>query len=222
MHLAVGEHARVPPEALLLDGAGPSHARPYRRCDDSPRLSSARAWKDTAPDLDLEVHPVHEGPETRLRYRSTWPRVAQASVGAVAVVPARTRVHGPHQEEAGGKALGAPDPGHQHRPVLQRLAQSLQGVAPELGELVQEEHAVVGQADLTGAQRDPAAHQPRVAHRVVGCPEGTAREQRPPRRKAAGHRVDPRRLEGLGEASGAAGSPEAAGPAWSSPPRAAP
>ena len=62
--------------------------------------------------------------------------------------------------------------------VLQRLAQHLQHARAELGQLVQEEHAAVRQADLARARPVPAADQAGVADGVVRRAEGAVADQR--------------------------------------------
>ena len=52
-------------------------------------------------------------------------------------------------------------------PCLQRLAQHFQAAAMELGQLVEEQHAVVGQADLARGRRAAAADHAGVADGVV-------------------------------------------------------
>jgi hypothetical protein len=61
-------------------------------------------------------------------------------------------VHGGNQLEL-RRELGLPGgPGDEDAAGLEGLAQGLEGAALELGELVQEEHAVVGQRDLAGSR----------------------------------------------------------------------
>ena len=71
------------------------------------------------------------------------PRVAQPlSVGAgadaaqVSHEPAGARVHGRDEEEVAGKSERASDAHEMDSLLLERLADCLQDVAPELGELV--------------------------------------------------------------------------------------
>lgn len=58
--------------------------------------------------------------------------------------------------EGGGHAQAAVDAADVDLPVFQRLAEGLDGDARELGELVEEEDAAVGEGDLAGV-RDRAA-----------------------------------------------------------------
>ena len=70
---------------------------------------------------------------------------------------ARAGVHGRDEEEGGREGdgpAGAADPDHA---LLEWLAQCLEGGHGELAELVEEQDAVGGQADLAGPQRPAAA-----------------------------------------------------------------
>ena len=60
---------------------------------------------------------------------------------------------------------------------LDRLAQRLQRPAVELRQLVEEQHAEVGEGDLTGLGLGPAADQRGQARRVVRVAVGTAGDQ---------------------------------------------
>ena len=90
----------------------------------------------------------------------------------VAAVATWTAVHRGEKDEVGGKRQRAGGARDHHLAVLQRLLQPLQRAGAELGQLVQEEHPPVGQADLAGARPVPAADQPGVADGVVGRAEG--------------------------------------------------
>jgi hypothetical protein len=73
-----------------------------------------------------------------------------------------------------GEAGSCPCQGHD--PILQGLAEGFEGVATELGELVEEEDAVMGEADLSGAG-DAAADEAHVGDGVMGRAEGAAGEE---------------------------------------------
>jgi hypothetical protein len=47
------------------------------------------------------------------------------------------------------------------------LPQAFEHLAPELGQLVQEKHPVVGQGDFAGCQGITATHQSRMGRAVV-------------------------------------------------------
>ena len=56
--------------------------------------------------------------------------------------------------------------------LLQRLPQDLQDMAAELGEFIQEEHAMVGQRHLAGHRHVAATDQPRIRDGVMGRANG--------------------------------------------------
>ena len=84
--------------------------------------------------------------------------------------------------------------------VFERLAQDFEDVARELGELVEEEHAVVREADLAGARDHAAADEAGVGDGVVRRAEGALRDEALVRVEDAGDGVDLGGLERLFEA----------------------
>src|SRR6185295_9666660 len=71
------------------------------------------------------------------------------------------------EEEGGGEVEGAVDAVDGDSSILERLAQPLDRGARELGELIEEQHAVVGERDLAGARRRAAADQRGRRDRVM-------------------------------------------------------
>ena len=63
------------------------------------------------------------------------------------------------------------------RPDFHRLAQRLQRLAGEFGQLVQEQHAAMGQADLAGPRAMAAAGQRGLGRGMVRFPERRAHDQ---------------------------------------------
>ncbi len=57
--------------------------------------------------------------------------------------------------------------GYSGDPVLQRLAQNFEDVLAELRQLIQKQHAAMGQADLARPREAPTTNQSRVRHCVV-------------------------------------------------------
>ena len=92
--------------------------------------------------------------------------------------------------------------------------------AAELGELVEEEDAVVREAHLAGSRPVAAADEAHLAHRVVRRAEGTRADEPARGRQEARDAVDRRDLERLCRARGAAGCPAGAARASSCPRRA--
>ena len=112
--------------------------------------------------------------------------------------PAFTGVHGGHQHETGGEAERHGRAGDAERAILQRLAEHLEDVAREFGELVEEEHAVVGQAGFAGARHaGAAADQAGVGDGVVGRAEGALMEESGAGSQGSGDAVDFGGFDGL-------------------------
>jgi len=81
------------------------------------------------------------------------------------------------EREAGGVGVGGRGVGEGDEAVLQGLAEGFEGIAAELGQLVQEEDAVVGEADLSRAAEAAAADEAGIGDGVMGGAEGTASEK---------------------------------------------
>jgi hypothetical protein len=121
---------------------------------------------------------------------------ADALPNGVALEAARTRVRRSDEREPGRELDGPHHPGHHDAPVLHRLAQPLDRVAAELGELVQEQDAMMRERHLTGTQEArAAAEQRRRRHRVVRRAERSFRDE--PAYQEPGHRMQLGDLERL-------------------------
>jgi hypothetical protein len=83
--------------------------------------------------------------------------------------------------------------------LLERLAQDLENMAAELGQFIQEEHAVVGQRHLAGHRHLTPADQPHVRDGAAGGAERAWGDQRRTVARAAGDAVEARGLEGFGD-----------------------
>ena len=125
----------------------------------------------------MEVDPVQQGAGDLLHIPLPVPLGAGAPPVRVPPPAAAAGVHGADELEPGGEAQGAPGPGDGDLPVLQGLAENLQGVPAELRQLVQEEDPVVGQGDFPGPHGGPAAGEGGGGDGVMGAAEGTAGQQ---------------------------------------------
>ena len=180
VHLAVAaRRVARQPEPLALARVRPRARAPApRRC-----AGAARSSCSVGPlDVDQQVHPVEQRPAQPPAVAAQIRLAAPAPV-ADAGEPARARVgggdeHEPRREHQ--RPLAAHD---RHAPVLERLAQRVEARALELGELVEEQHAVVGERRLARPRRRAAADQPGRA-RSCGAERGTAAPA-PARRRAA-------------------------------------
>ena len=83
--------------------------------------------------------------------------------------------------------------------VFQGLAQRLEGVLPELRQLVEKEDPVMGEADLARPRGMAAADQAGVGDRVVRGAEGPGSQERLLPVQEAGDGEDLRRFDGLRE-----------------------
>ena len=123
-------------------------------------------------------------------------RWAAAFPVRVVVVAAAARVHRRHELEACRVAHAARRSGDGQDALLERLAQRVQCGPVELGQLIEEEHAMVGESGLAGNQVRAAADERRVRAGVM------RRTKRPRTTQAAvtqqaGDALDDRDLERL-------------------------
>lgn len=126
--------SRLPAARIFHSHPGGAGLRPPHRQD---------AGQVYGADIDHQVEPVAQGTRELALIASQNLRRAAAIVGTTG--PTWARVGGRHQCEAGrqdASTAGAADP----KPaLLQRLAQRLEAVAPELGEFVEDKDAPMGE-----------------------------------------------------------------------------
>jgi hypothetical protein len=82
------------------------------------------------------------------------------------------------------------------------LAQDLKDMATELGQFIQEEHAIVGQRHVSRHRHVAPADQPRIRDGVVGRATRARRDQRRTVAGEAGDAVDTRGLKDFGQGHG--------------------
>ena len=146
---------------------------------------------------DMHVDAIHDGSADAVAVELHLPVRARARLLLVAVVAAGARVGGRHQHEPRREVDVAVGAREGDPPRLQRLADALKNRRAELGELVEEQHAVVRERYLAGTQGRAAADQPRQRGRVMRA----AKRPHPAQDRfhlLAGDRVHHRRLDGLG------------------------
>ena len=177
------------PEALQLDGP----RRIDARLDGGGAFLLLRTGQAVEADgrhLDVQVDAV----EQRAGNPAKIPRNGAVRAGAgarrVAVVPAGARIHGGDQHEPAGEGDRAVDARDGHGAVLQRLAQHLHGAAGKLGQLIEEQDAVVREGDLAGARYRAAARKAGGGDRVVRGAERPVFDERRVVRQQARDRVD--------------------------------
>lgn len=147
--------------------------------------------------LHMHVDAIQQGTRDAHAIAGDPVEGAVAAVAAVPQVAAGTGVHRRDQLKAGGVVDLAVGPGDGDMAVFQGFAQHLQGMAIELGELVEEEHAAMGEGDLAGFWVAAAPHQGRRRGGVVGGAEGPLTPARGPEGVVVGDRVDGGALQRL-------------------------
>ena len=125
-------------------------------------------------------------------------RRARAARAVVAQPSARTGVHGGDKLYVGGKHGRAAAARDGQASLLERLAQRLERVAPELGQLVEEEHAAVRERKLAGADGMATAEERGVGDGGVRGAERARGDERAVTQQA-GDAVDRGDLDRLGE-----------------------
>jgi len=120
----------------------------------------------------VDVDPVEERPRNFAAVLPDLLGGAPAGPVGICVMAAGTGVHSRHQHEAGGEHGRDRGPGDGDAPVFQGLPQNLQGVLPELRQLVEKQDAIVGKADLAGAGHLPPADKSYIGDGVMRGAEG--------------------------------------------------
>ncbi len=100
-----------------------------------------------------------------------------ALAGAIVKVSARTRIHRARQHEPRRESERHGSSGNTHRAVFQRRTHHFQHIAWELGQLIQKEHAVMGERDFTRTGYSASTDQSRVRDSVVRRAERTHSDQ---------------------------------------------
>ena len=134
---------------------------------------------------DDEVEAVEQRPRELVAEGCEALRGAGALDRRVAAAAARAEVHRRHELEAGREERHALRAGDADDAVLERLAQRLERRPHELGQLVEQQDAVVREARFAGTRPGPAADDGRDRGAVVGRPKGRRRDQRPPGKQQA-------------------------------------
>ena len=106
-------------------------------------------------------------------------RRAAADTRRIAAETAGARI-GRGEEHHACRVRDAPaDARQQHPALLERLAQAFEDVAAKLGELVEEENAVVRERQLAGARPRPAAEEAGGGNAVMRRAKRARRHERP-------------------------------------------
>ena len=125
--------------------------------------------------LHQQIQPVEEGAGYPCPIAHAPGRRARAAAGAVAEVAAGAGVHCADELKAGGKIGASGSAGDRDPAGFQGLAQDIEHSLTELAELVEEEHASMGEGNLSGPRVGAAAHQRDGGGAVVRRAEGAPR-----------------------------------------------
>src|SRR4051812_8452820 len=122
-------------------------------------LGAAQLAERDGADVDLEVDAVEQRAGQAEPVALDRAGAAGALADAGAQPAARAGGGGGDGQERGGEAERAGDAVDRDTSLLEWRAESLDGGARELGELVEEQHAVVGERDLAGGGGRATADQ---------------------------------------------------------------
>src|SRR5262245_16038867 len=103
---------------------------------------------------------------------------ALARPARVPQISARARIHGGDQNEAGRKCRGSKRSRNGDMTFFERLTQDFQAASIEFGKFVQEEDAVVSEADFPWGRCAAASHHAGIADRVMRRPKRTRGQKR--------------------------------------------
>ena len=126
----------------------------------------------------MEVDPVQQRTGDLLDVLLHFFVRAGAFPGGMATPATLAGIHGAHQLELGGEPQGAACPCHGDDTILQGLTEGFQHVPVKFRQLVQKQHAVVGQRDLAGPHQRSTAGQRGGGGGVVRGAEGPLGQQR--------------------------------------------
>ena len=212
------EAARAGPRSSRRGVAGPGRLPRPRAATTRARTARGRlavalraeVGRGERRHLDVQVDPVEERPGDLPAVARHVARRARAGVPRVSAEAARARVHRADEEEAGREGARPGGARDGDDAVLERLAQRLERVAPELGQLVEEEDAEVGERELARARVGSAARERRRRRAVVRGAERALREEPASRREGGPRRSRSGSPRGSPRAREAAGVREAA------------
>ena len=186
VHLGVAVDALYINEALFLDLA----CLHYPFADDGAGLSGrglGNLFKVEGHYLALQVYAVHQRAGNAVQIALNLSGAAYACFCGVVVIAARARVHAGNEHERTGIAdavLGAVDV---DGAVLQRLSEHFQYGALEFGQLVEEQHTVMGQGNLARLWVLSSADEGDRRDGVMRTAEGALGNERALRGQASCH-----------------------------------
>ena len=140
-----------------LQVAGVHHPFAHRGARFAGRAVGAQCAGRQPRHLHVQVDAFEQRPGDASAIAADHLVVAQAAAGRVAGPAAGAGIHRRHQLEARRELAVARGPRDADAAGFQRLAQHFQRVPAPFRQLVEEQHAVMGQRDLAGSRIRPAA-----------------------------------------------------------------
>lgn len=158
VHLGVAEDAGLVAVALGLDEAGGGDAL----ADGGARLAGGGRgelveWHGEYLDLQVDAVEQRSRNAVHVLLHGAWG--AGAFLGGMIIVAARAGVHRGDEHEAGGVVDGVARTRDGDVAVFERLAHDLEHLSRKFGELVEKQHAVVGQRYFARARVIAAADE---------------------------------------------------------------
>ena len=148
-HLGVAVYKAVVLKAFGLKGAGGNDAFAYRSRR-LPGLCTREILERKGRYFALNIYSVHQRSRYLVEVMLNLPGRTDAVMRGVAIVAARAGIHRCHKHERariGNRVLGS---AYSDDPVFKRLAQNLQCMFAEFGQLVAEKYAIVSLRNLSG------------------------------------------------------------------------
>ena len=129
----------------------------------------------------MQVDAVHQRTRNAPHIAVHRPRRTGALLRRVVVIAARAGIHRRHERKIRRVFDAVSGPRNHDLLLLQRLPQHFEHAAPEFGQLIEEQHAVVGQRHLARPGRLPAADHGNLRSRMMRS------AKRPPGHQPARH-----------------------------------
>jgi hypothetical protein len=171
----------------------------------SPVLVLAKGGSLHGRNGNMDVYPVQRWARDTSGIALYAPWCTGAGPRRVCIIAAGARVHRRYQHKARRILYAKACPSDDDFAFFEGLAKDFQDLAFEFGQLIQEKHAIVGEADFTGNGVVAATDQGYVADGVVGCPKRPAGQEAGVFFEEASDGVDTGGFQGLFQRRGGAG-----------------
>ncbi len=145
----------------------------------------------------MQIYPIQQRPRDPVEIFEYGPGRTGTLLLRMIIIAARAGIHRRDQYERGREFYGKRRPADRHSPVFPRLSHGLERAPNELRQLVQEQHTIMGQGDLTRLRYTSAADERHRGYSVVRRTKRTLIKQRSMRGQLAGHAMDLRRFQRL-------------------------